>query len=105
PTLFRSHALELSYPIGTLPHGLAIAWGMMACAYVSMRLGLMSQAERERHDGLIRKLIPETRPEPKPAIDDVIFRVMRDSKRGRAGESAEECACVLLSAVGRPIET
>ncbi|MFO7302574.1 MAG: iron-containing alcohol dehydrogenase [Acidobacteriota bacterium] len=99
------HALELSYPIGTLPHGLAIAWGMMGCAYVSMRLGLMSQAEQERHDGLIRKLIPETLPEPKPAIDDVIFRVMRDSKRGRAGESAEECACVLLSAVGRPIET
>ena len=30
---------------------------------------------------------------------------MRDGKRGRAGETADECSCVLLSAVGEPRQT
>jgi hypothetical protein len=34
-----------------------------------------------------------------------MFRVMRDSKRGRTNESPDECACVLLSAVGTPVQT
>jgi hypothetical protein len=34
-----------------------------------------------------------------------MFRVMRDGKRGRAGESADECSCVLLTAVGQPLQT
>ena len=82
------HALELSYPAGALPHGLAICWGMLSCSYVSARLGLMSSADVARHDALIRRLLPEALPEPRPAIDEVIFRVMRDGKRGREGEGA-----------------
>jgi hypothetical protein len=34
-----------------------------------------------------------------------MFRVMRDGKRGRASESADECSCVLLSGVGQPVVT
>jgi 3-dehydroquinate synthetase len=99
------HALELCYPTGVLPHGLAVCWGMRCCAYVASRLGLLDGAEVARHDALIQHLLPEALPAPLPAATDVMFRVMRDGKRGRAGEAADECSCVLLDAVGRPRQT
>jgi 3-dehydroquinate synthase/2-deoxy-scyllo-inosose synthase len=99
------HALELSFPKGALPHGLAICWGMLSCSYVASRLGLMRPADVARHDALVRRLLPEPLPAPYPTIDEVIFRVMRDGKRGRAGESADECSCVLLAGIGRPHAT
>jgi 3-dehydroquinate synthetase len=99
------HALELSYPPGVLPHGLAVCWGMRCCSYVAARLGLMERAESARHDALIQRLLPEGLPRPVPALTDVMLRVMTDGKRGRTNESAHECACVLLSAVGEPMPT
>jgi 3-dehydroquinate synthase/2-deoxy-scyllo-inosose synthase len=99
------HALELCYPTGVLSHGLAVCWGMRSCSYLSSRLGLMPDAEVRRHDGLIARLVPESLPRPLPDVAEVMARVMRDSKRGRAHEAPDECACVLLSAVGRPVET
>lgn len=99
------HALEVCYPQGALPHGLAICWGMRCCSYVSTRLGLMDAEEAARHDTLITRLLPEPLPSPLPAIDDVMFRVMRDGKRGRAHEAATECSCVLLSSIGEPVVT
>ena len=65
----------------------------------------MDRAEAARHDALIQRLLPEALPAPLPTVTDVMFRVMRDGKRGRAGESADECGCVLLAAVGEPIHT
>jgi 3-dehydroquinate synthetase len=99
------HALELCYPPGVLPHGLAICWGMRCCSYVALQLGLMDDAEAARHDALIQRLLPEALPSPVPTVPDVLSRVMKDSKRGRADESPDECACVLLAAVGEPIRT
>ena len=99
------HALELSYPAGVLPHGLAVCWGMRCCSHVASRLGLMDRAGADRHDALIQRLLPEPLPAPLPSLADVMFRVMRDGKRGRAGESADECSCVLLAAVGKPVRT
>jgi 3-dehydroquinate synthase/2-deoxy-scyllo-inosose synthase len=99
------HALELCYPAGVLPHGLAICWGMRCCGYVAARTGLLDSAGLARHDALIHRLLPEALPAPLPTVADVMFRVMRDGKRGRAGESADECSCVLLSAVGEPRQT
>jgi 3-dehydroquinate synthase/2-deoxy-scyllo-inosose synthase len=99
------HALELSYPAGVLPHGLAVCWGMRCCSYVAAQLGLMERAEAARHDGLIQRLLPEGLPRPVPALTEVMLRVMTDGKRGRTLESAHECACVLLSAVGEPTQT
>lgn len=99
------HALELCYPAGVLPHGLAVCWGMRCCAFVAWRLGLMDDGEMARHDALIEALLPETLPAPAPTVAEVMFRVMRDGKRGRAREAADECSCVLLSAVGKPLPT
>jgi 3-dehydroquinate synthase/2-deoxy-scyllo-inosose synthase len=99
------HALELSFPIGVLPHGLAICWGMLCCSYVSSRLGLMAPHDVARHDALIRKLLPEALPQPVPTIDDVMFRVLRDGKRGLAHEASDECSCVLLAGIGEPVNT
>jgi 3-dehydroquinate synthetase len=97
--------LELCYPAGVLPHGLAVCWGMRSCSYVASRLGLMEKDEAARHDALIQRLMPEALPAPLPKVADVMFRVMRDGKRGRARESADECSCVLLSAIGKPVQT
>jgi len=99
------HALELCYPPGVLPHGLAICWGMRCCAYVASELGLLDRAEAARHDALIQRLLPEPLPPPLPTVADVMSRVMRDNKRGRASELEDECACVLLTAVGEPLQT
>jgi 3-dehydroquinate synthase/2-deoxy-scyllo-inosose synthase len=99
------HALELSFPRGALPHGLAICWGMLSCSYVASRLGLMDSADVARHDALVRRLLPEGLPAPLPPVDEVIFRVMRDGKRGRADESPDECSCVLLAGIGQPYVT
>jgi 3-dehydroquinate synthetase len=99
------HGLELSYPTGVLPHGLAVCWGMRCCSYVASQLGLMDRTEVARHDALIQRLLPESLPAPFPTVAEVMFRVMRDGKRGRAGESPDECSCVLLSAVGEPRQT
>jgi 3-dehydroquinate synthetase len=99
------HALELSYPPGVLPHGLAICWGMRCCSYVASQLELMDRAQAARHDGLIQRLLPEPLPPPLPTVTEVMSRVMRDGKRGPAGESADESSCVLLAAVGEPIQT
>jgi 3-dehydroquinate synthase/2-deoxy-scyllo-inosose synthase len=99
------HALELCYPAGVLPHGLAVCWGMRCCSHVASQLGLMDRTEAVRHDALIQRLLPEGLPEPLPTMSDVMFRVMRDGKRGRVQESEDECSCVLLSAVGEPLQT
>lgn len=99
------HALELSFPSGVLPHGLAICWGMLCCSYVSSRLGLLGSGDVARHDRLVRHLLPAALPEPVPTIDEVMFRVLRDGKRGPALESSEECSCVLLAGIGEPVVT
>lgn len=99
------HALELAFPTGALPHGLAICWGMLCCSYVASCLGLMGADDLARHDALVRRLVPEPLPHPRPTVDAVLFRVLRDGKRGRTGEQPDECSCVLLAAVGKPVTT
>ena len=99
------HALELSFPPGMLPHGLALCWGMRCCSYVASRLGMMDDVQVARHDALIQGLLPEALPQPLPTVSEVMFRVMRDGKRGRINEAADECSCVLLTAVGEPLPT
>jgi 3-dehydroquinate synthase/2-deoxy-scyllo-inosose synthase len=99
------HALDLCYPTGVLPHRLAIYWGMRCCSYIASQLRLMDGRETAHHDALIRRLLREGLPKPLPTRSDVMSRVMRDSKRGRAHESPDECACVLLAEIGKAIQS
>ena len=95
------HALELSYALGVLPHGLAVcSWGMRSCAYVASELGLMDRSETTRHDALIQRLLPEGLPRPLPAVTDVMLRVMSDGKRGRAlsRQTSARASCCRRSA-------
>lgn len=99
-----AHALERSYPDEVMPHGVAVCWGMLTCSFVAERMGVMSRAERTRHDGII-ELMGLKMPEPRPSIDDVMDKLLRDSKRGLVMEQADEVSEVLLETVGAPLES
>ena len=44
-------------------------------------------------------------PEPRPSIEDVMDKLMRDSKRGLVMEQADEVSEVLLTEIGAPLES
>jgi len=96
-----SHALEKTYGDGVLPHGLGVTYGMLACSYVAERMGIMSKSSREEHDAICDLLIDRwPLPQPLPAVEEVMARAMRDSKRGITSEAADEISDVLLRDVG-----
>ena len=99
-----AHALERSYPDEVLPHGVAVCWGMLTCSFVAERMGVMTPAERARHDAII-ELMGLKLPEPRPSIEEIMDKLMRDSKRGLVMEQADEVSEVLLKEVGAPLES
>ncbi len=99
-----AHALERSYPDEVLPHGVAVCWGMLTCSFIAERMGVMTAAERERHDSIIELMGLEL-PEPRPRIEVIMDKLMRDSKRGLVMEKADEASEVLLKQVGEPLES
>jgi len=100
------HALEKAYGDGTVPHGVGVAYGMMACSYVSEKLGHMSADDRAVHDRICRLVTDRwPLPEPRPALSSVMSIMMRDSKRGIAKEQPHEISDVLLRSVGDTIYT
>ena len=100
------HALEKAYGDGTVPHGVGVAFGMMACSYVSEKLGHMSADDRAVHDRICRLVTDRwPLPEPRPALSSVMSIMMRDSKRGIAKEQPHEISDVLLRSVGDTIYT
>jgi 3-dehydroquinate synthase/2-deoxy-scyllo-inosose synthase len=100
------HALEKAYGDGTVPHGVGVAYGMMACSYVSETLGHMSADDRAVHDRICRLVTDRwPLPEPRPALSSVMSIMMRDSKRGIAKEQPHEISDVLLRSVGDTIHT
>ncbi len=93
-----AHALELEYG---LTHGLAVAWGLRACARVSAQQGGLSPAQAARLEAHVAPLL---RPIPgldlaadAPALDALIAR---DKKR--VGGTLRS---VLLRAPGAPLVT
>merc|ERR1711862_597085 len=66
----------------------------------------MRIADRRVHDDMCWKLLDMCPlPEPKPGRERVMAIAMKDSKRGIAGEAADEISDVLLRKVGDIIET
>jgi len=96
-----AHAIEKAYGDGVVPHGLAVAWGMLACSHVACRLGAMSEDARQHHDDLCHLLLKRYRlPEPKPTVEAVLSLALRDARRGIADEAEDELSDVLLTQIG-----
>lgn len=96
-----AHAIEKAYGDGVVPHGLAVAWGMLACSHVAARLGAMAEDSRQCHDDLCHLLLKRYRlPEPKPTVEAVLALAKRDARRGIADEAEDELSDVLLTRIG-----
>lgn len=101
-----SHAIEKAYGDGTIPHGLGVTYGMLSSAYAAEKEGYMSAKDKQEHDDLCWLLLKRwPLPEPKPSIERVMARAMRDSKRGITSEAEDEISDVLLTKMGDVIPT
>ena len=77
---------------------------MLTCSFVAERMGIMSAAERKAHDAII-ELMGLVLPEPRPSIEIIMEKLMRDSKRGLVMESEDEASEVLLKNIGTPLQS
>jgi 3-dehydroquinate synthase/2-deoxy-scyllo-inosose synthase len=101
-----SHSIEKAYGDGTIPHGLGVTYGMLACSSFSERLGFMNAEDRKVHDDMCNLLVSRwPLPEPRPTANRILELSMRDSKRGITGEQPNEIAEVLLHSVGNAVQT
>lgn len=100
-----SHALEKSYGDCVIPHGLGVVYGMLSSSMAAEELGFMSSQARTKHDEICNLIADRwPLPEPKPSIETVMDRLMRDSKRGIAEEDVHELSDVLLHDVGDVVQ-
>jgi 3-dehydroquinate synthase len=78
-----AHALESATKYRRFQHGEAVAWGMIAAAFLGHELGLMRADEVSRIVALIRRLGPLP---PWPRVPPaVLLDAMRSDKKTRAG--------------------
>ena len=90
------HALEQASGF-RLPHGRAVALGMLAALHLSQRLAGLSAAEAERGRRLIHGLGLARRP-PRPDAGKVLAALPRDKKR-----RGDDLVFVLLKRLGEPV--
>ena len=93
------HALELTEGIHT-SHGEAVTIGMLAASYISEKMGLMSSAEREKHDAMVTALQPAMVIENPDCIDEVLDKVHHDNKRGYLPERVGFVPMILAKKCG-----
>lgn len=89
------HALEAATDYGHYLHGEAVAVGMMAAAWLSYRLKMLSKREYSRIFALLSRLNPP--PAPAGLTPEMVLQAMRSDKKRRQGE----IGFVLLSAIGQ----
>jgi len=78
-----AHALESVTKYRRYQHGEAVAWGMIAAAFLGHELGLMRAADVSRIVALIRRLGPLP---PWPGVPaTTLLRAMRSDKKTRSG--------------------
>jgi 3-dehydroquinate synthase/2-deoxy-scyllo-inosose synthase len=96
------HALEFGSR-GTVGHGEAVAWGMLAAAETSRSMHLLDETDLEKHYQLISQLrLPRRRWLADLSAAALGETLGRDNKRGHLRCGREEVPMVLLDAVGRP---
>lgn len=101
-----SHAIEKTYGDGVVPHGIGVTYGMLACSYAAEELGIMTSEARKEHDEVCHLLLVRwPLPEPKPRVEEVMARAMRDSKRGITSEASTEISDILLTSMGDIVPT
>ncbi len=98
------HAIEFLRG-GTVSHGEAVAWGMLAAAEVGRRLYGLSAADVETHHRLIALL---DLPDPAGRAGQLDRSALRgvlaaDNKRGYGPCAPDEVLMVVLGAIGRPL--
>jgi 3-dehydroquinate synthetase len=77
------HALEAVTGYETLLHGEAVAIGMSAAARISQKVGLLDQADVERHDAIVTRFgLPVRLP---PVSKDSLWDAMRLDKKVLSG--------------------
>jgi 3-dehydroquinate synthase len=90
------HALEQAVGFGRVPHGRAVAWGMVVAGQLSVRLGRCPAAEVTRQDAALRAY-GLLKPLPAPPSWESLARALAQDKKRAQGE----LRWVLLKAVGR----
>jgi len=90
------HALERESD-GAIPHGEAVAAGMIAAARISEKMGYLPAADRLRIEGLIRR-VGLYRPIPPSLATEGIVSRLRYDKKKKGGE----VSFVLLKKIGIP---
>ena len=93
------HALELTEGIHT-SHGEGVTIGMLGASYISEKMGLMSTAEREKHDAMVTALQPAMVIENPDCVDEVLDKVHHDNKRGYLPERVGFVPMILAKKCG-----
>ncbi|MGW4246887.1 2-deoxy-scyllo-inosose synthase [Nocardia sp. NPDC004722] len=103
------HAIEIcdhrARGAAGLPHGTAIALGMLVAAHIAHARGWLSDDEVGVHYEIVTGLGVEPALPPSVCIDDVLAVVADDNKRGYLPPQADTVPFVLLRALGRPEST
>uniref|UniRef100_A0A7S4F5L7 3-dehydroquinate synthase domain-containing protein n=1 Tax=Chrysotila carterae TaxID=13221 RepID=A0A7S4F5L7_CHRCT len=93
------HALELTQGVRT-SHGEGVTIGMLAASYISNKMGIMGDADREAHDALVLALDPQIEIPKRDITEEVLDKVMHDNKRGYLPEREGFCPFILNQRIG-----
>ena len=79
------HALETAVGLGKISHGEAVAWGIVRCCELGLKLGICPVERAKRITSLLTALDYETRA-PHPLADsDVLIKALGSDKKKRGG--------------------
>ncbi|UGT41932.1 iron-containing alcohol dehydrogenase [Nocardia yamanashiensis] len=103
------HAIELcdhrARGAEGLPHGVAIALGMLVAAHISHARGWLSEDAVRTHYEIVTGLGVDPRLPAAVHADDVLRVIADDNKKGYLEPRADSVPFVLLRALGRPAMT
>lgn len=96
------HAIEFASQ-GLVPHGEAIAWGMLVAAEIAAETHELPDVDRKQHYRLFSALKIDDTKVAKVNLDLVKELLRTDNKRGYLRPGGDDLAMVLLRALGEPV--